>query len=264
MPVRFFQDLRFVAALTDTALGQPLDNRWLDLYSLQFLVEGSMRFGRDHGAAVVLRAPVLYWIEPTHSYQLAPIEGDDRRHFVNFRGERGQRLILEGVDSLDHAGFWRVRQVREMEDLFVRIKRCLAEPSPERHAQAVVLLESVFVLLLASGRGEAVDPHRDAIQALALRIREEPDRDYDLHEEAERLCLSYSHLRRLCRRTLGRPPHDYVLLCRMRQAAAALEDPGRQIKEVAWRSGYEDPAQFSRTFKKMIGLSPQRYREALG
>jgi len=75
--------------------------------------------------------------------------------------------------------------------------------------------------------------------------------------------LSVSHFRRLFQRLLGRPPHDYVLLCRMLAAAELLRDPGLQIKEAAARAGYDDPAQFSRAFKQQLGVAPSAFRAGL-
>ena len=49
----------------------------------------------------------------------------------------------------------------------------------------------------------------------------------------------------------------------MLKAVEWLEEPETQIKTAAYRAGYEDPAQFSKLFKKQIGLSPRQYREAI-
>jgi adenylosuccinate lyase len=102
-----------------------------------------------------------------------------------------------------------------------------------------------------------------SLERLALEIRARPRDRRDFSRLASELHLSYSHFRRLFRNYLGRPPHDYLLLCRMLSAAEELKDRRWQIKEVAARSGYEDPAQFSRAFKSQIGVSPLCFRAAL-
>jgi AraC-like DNA-binding protein len=85
----------------------------------------------------------------------------------------------------------------------------------------------------------------------------------DFESLATNLHLSYSHFRRLFRRHIGKSPHDYLLLCKMQRAARDLQRSGRQVKDVAYEAGYDDPAQFSKLFKKKIGLSPQQFRDAM-
>jgi len=49
----------------------------------------------------------------------------------------------------------------------------------------------------------------------------------------------------------------------MRYAAELLSDPTRQIKDVSAHCGYPDAAQFSRIFRKQLGIAPKFYRTAL-
>ena len=42
-----------------------------------------------------------------------------------------------------------------------------------------------------------------------------------------------------------------------------MTTPGIRIKEVALRLGYTDPLYFSRIFKKIVGTSPEAYREKI-
>jgi AraC-like DNA-binding protein len=107
------------------------------------------------------------------------------------------------------------------------------------------------------------EPHQAAIEQVARRVREDPVGDFDFRAAAEEMHISYAHFRRLFRQYMERPPHDYLLLWRMRKAARALRDPDRLVKSVAHEVGYGDAAQFCKLFTKKIGLSPTDYREAL-
>ncbi len=103
------------------------------------------------------------------------------------------------------------------------------------------------------------------IDELARAIRRDPLADYDFHAVAAELHISYGYFRRLFRRYTDRPPHDYVLLWRMRRAARELRRrPHRLVQNVARDMGYEDPARFSRLFKSKIGVSPCQYRKLHG
>jgi two-component system response regulator YesN len=52
------------------------------------------------------------------------------------------------------------------------------------------------------------------------------------------------------------------LLSRARMAAAArlLHDPSLPIREVAYRVGYRQPAQFAKSFRLRYGATPREYR----
>jgi AraC-like DNA-binding protein len=82
-------------------------------------------------------------------------------------------------------------------------------------------------------------------------------------EEALGMGISYSHFRRLFRAYVGDSPHNYLLSQRMQLATKLLRDPSMQIKDIAHRLGYEDPAQFCRLFKTRVGLSATRLRDSL-
>ncbi len=118
------------------------------------------------------------------------------------------------------------------------------------------------IAYVAPAGERAPRPHCAEIETVARRLREDPYHDRDFRAIAAELHISYGHFRGLFRRYMGRSPYDYLLLWRMRRAARALRDDERPIKAVAADAGYGSAAQFSRLFKKMIGISPRQFREA--
>jgi PAS domain S-box-containing protein len=105
--------------------------------------------------------------------------------------------------------------------------------------------------------------HRDEVEQIARAVRNDPFGSFDFRAEARRVNVSYSHFRRLFREYMGRSPRDYQLLWRMRRAARELRHSDRPVKAVAIQAGYENPADFSRAFKRQIGLSPTEYRDTM-
>jgi AraC-like DNA-binding protein len=80
---------------------------------------------------------------------------------------------------------------------------------------------------------------------------------------AEAAQMSASHFNRLFKRYTGYSPMDYLRALRVQKARELLADPGLSIKEVAGLSGFGDPFVFSKTFRRVDGLTPSAYREAL-
>jgi hypothetical protein len=85
-------------------------------------------------------------------------------------------------------------------------------------------------------------------------------RDWTLSELAHAVHVSPEHLRRLCRKALGRSPMQHVIWLRMRKAAELLATTDAKIDAVSKAVGYENPFVFSNTFKKWIGWRPSEHR----
>ena len=71
---------------------------------------------------------------------------------------------------------------------------------------------------------------------------------------------SNEHLRRLCRRQLGRSPMHQVTYLRMRRAAELLATTEQTIESISHEIGYQNPFVFSNAFTKWIGWRPSEYR----
>ncbi|MDE3068196.1 MAG: helix-turn-helix transcriptional regulator [Verrucomicrobiota bacterium] len=117
----------------------------------------------------------------------------------------------------------------------------------------------------------------DLIQAYVLRFaqpREQPDQlrllwervaahladDWTLPRLAREAGYSNEHLRRLCRRQLGRSPMHQVIYLRMRRAAELLGTTDQTIESISHEVGYGNPFVFSNAFTKWIGWRPSEYR----
>lgn len=81
-----------------------------------------------------------------------------------------------------------------------------------------------------------------------------------LHEFAAHAGLSVSHFSELFRNYTGQSPMAYLTQLRIRHACRLLDLTTKPIKIVAFESGYADPYYFSRVFKKVMDIPPERYR----
>ena len=76
---------------------------------------------------------------------------------------------------------------------------------------------------------------------------------------ADKLCLSRAYLRNIFFDSEGIPPKAYIMQLRMRRACELLKSGKFTVGETAASVGYDDPLQFSKMFKKHIGVSPRDY-----
>ncbi|NLF61927.1 MAG: helix-turn-helix transcriptional regulator, partial [Lentisphaerae bacterium] len=69
-----------------------------------------------------------------------------------------------------------------------------------------------------------------------------------------------SALFRLFKRHFNTTPMDYIIKCRIENSCWYLANHSTSIRAIAQACGYDNPAFFSRTFKKIVGVSPSEFR----
>jgi len=70
----------------------------------------------------------------------------------------------------------------------------------------------------------------------------------------------YSSVRYIVVAALGESPMAYLTKGRMNVAWRLLDESRQGVAEVAADMGYENPAAFSRAFKRHLGISPAVWR----
>jgi AraC-like DNA-binding protein len=80
-----------------------------------------------------------------------------------------------------------------------------------------------------------------------------------LLEIAERCGVDPAYICRLFKRYAHQSPWQYVLRLKMRDAAQRLQSHNVRVGEVAYEFGFGDPFQFSRTFRRVFGISPRQF-----
>lgn len=75
--------------------------------------------------------------------------------------------------------------------------------------------------------------------------------------------LSEGHFSRAFKRSVGLPPHRYLLHRRVAAAARLLADEKRSITDIALDLGFSDQSQFTRQFAALTGVTPGAHRRAL-
>ncbi len=101
----------------------------------------------------------------------------------------------------------------------------------------------------------------DRIEKAIIYMKENLKGKITLHDLAERAGLSPSHFTLLFRKKTGRSPMDYLIYLRIQKACQLLDSTDMRIKEIAQKTGYDDPYYFSRIFTKLMGKSPGKYRK---
>lgn len=83
---------------------------------------------------------------------------------------------------------------------------------------------------------------------------------WTLGELASIACVSEEHLRRMCKKELGRSPMKHLTYLRFQRAVRLLSETDDKIEVIAHEIGFENPFTFSNTFKQWFGWRPSEHR----
>lgn len=87
---------------------------------------------------------------------------------------------------------------------------------------------------------------------------------YDESQSSEHLAamagLSVSQFERRFRRAFGSSPHQYLIRVRVENAANRLLESNQTVSAIALECGFYDHAHFSRSFRRIMNVSPSDYR----
>lgn len=88
-------------------------------------------------------------------------------------------------------------------------------------------------------------------------------KDVRVSQIAENLGLDRSYFTHLFTNEMKVSPQQYLLALRMKKATDLLENSDQQIGEISVQVGYPDITNFSRMFKRHLGISPSQYRRKI-
>ena len=124
------------------------------------------------------------------------------------------------------------------------------------------LLANLYRVGMCSGGEHSDSGARD--RALVARFREAIERRFAAHSSVGEYCndlgISESQLRRACLRVVDQAPVALIHLRIIVEAERQLRYTTMPVAQVAYLLGFEDPAYFTRFFRRRSGLSPKAFR----
>ncbi len=128
---------------------------------------------------------------------------------------------------------------------------------------AQTLLLQLLALLIQRhaeypGAWPALGNENVAVKRAKKYLTENFNKNISLEALAKVAYLSPFHLLRAFRKTVGLPPHEYVINLRLQRARHLLAQ-GRSLSDAAHETGFWDQSHFNRHFKRIMGISPGRY-----
>jgi len=222
---------------------------WCELDGLKQIVGTGQYFilpkGRAHAYGSDLKNPwTIYWVHFDGSLAAYFAEGLEKVHWLGT--EKNSRIEM---------------RVMMFEEIFNSLRNGYSKEN---------LAYSTSCLFHFLGSLKYEGAYRDSIKSnadeqglvsLAIHyMRENIIRKVTVEEIAAFVGYSVSHFISVFHKKTGQAPIHYLTHLRIQQACHYLDFTDMKINQIATKLGYDDPFYFSRTFKKVMNLSPLDYR----
>ncbi len=238
----------------DKSFVEASKSRWF--YELFWTIKGSLafRFGDDR---IITREGDVFFYYPGESHHTEVLQD----------GTEYRWLTLDGSDTSDWLEAMRLASRRAAcvgpcpVERFEEIDNALSDATPSGERRASV---AAYAILLAASQAAPLSPAEGASLSKWTKER------FDLGFTNPRLSVESltaerkvhrSTLYRAFRSAYGLSPKQYLRNLRVMRGLALLKQSEYSIAETAFKSGFLDPAYFSRVVRAAIGSSPREFRQ---
>ena len=118
-----------------------------------------------------------------------------------------------------------------------------------------------FVFLSELKRQCAAGEIPESFEQVCSEISCFPTRHYTLEKLASACRMSVRSFQRRFARERHCSPQTFIMVCRLTVARRILRSSSLPIQDIAQRCRFNSTAQFSKSFRKYIGMSPRDYRK---
>jgi AraC-like DNA-binding protein len=236
-----------------------LRRRHFPYLSLEFVARGEGRL-ELRGNKYHLVAGSVFAYGPTVPHTIA---SDPRnplvKYFLDFTGKRAARLLVPPAPA--PGKIIQTAAPNQLMELFESLIDAGLRKSPFQRRICAAIVEHLILRIaetavpLGTIGGKAFETYQQC-----RRYIENHYQDADgLPQIAEACQIDPAYACRLFKRYDHQSPWQYIIQLKMRDAALRLQTPGALIKNVARDLHFSDAFQFSRTFRRVFGVSPSRF-----
>jgi len=162
-----------------------------------------------------------------------------------------QQLLKDGFDP---------RKTQILHDAYFQTQTI----DPKRYESMILLLETFADQLSQQSSNLAVildGSEPEAIAKARRLIHARLDEPISLSQLAKTAGLSESHFCRTFKEVTKLTVTDYTTRARITWARKELLRPAARISDIAFQVGFQSLSQFNRSFSKLVGCSPSKFRE---
>lgn len=210
--------------------------------------------------SIRLKPGYMYFI-PSHSVITGKCEEYFSHHFIHFRFERSASNVFYALNLKNEV------KAGEADEYFFKRIESYIKSRNEGHGNDLAgeLEVSGIMKILISRFLPDIYPDDSIVTFLDIieYIDKNIERDISVEELADICSLNKIYFSNKFARHMGISPSQFVINRRLEKAMELIKFSNYSLKEIAYKSGFQNNLYFSRIFKKKIGMTPTEFKNKI-
>jgi AraC-like DNA-binding protein len=231
-------------------------------YAVVYIVDGQGEFESREAGRLPVGPGTAFFLFPEMWHRYRPDKQVGwREYWVTFHGDVAERLQQQEFIKPEHPVL-----NTGVDDAIIRpfkaiLDRLQSETIGFQQLIAADALAIIAAVLAAEQNNRQADGRSGELVRRAKALIEEQADDLPVIEHiADTLGLSAGHLRRIFKQHTGLSPYQYHLQLKISRAKLMLRESDMPIKHIAKQLGFRNVYHFSKLFKKLADVPPNRWR----
>ena len=240
-------------------------------HQILFITEGSAKIEINDNLYEAKKGSLIIFSK-FEQHSVSIIDGDYHRFVLEIDPDilmnSGSSYGIVSVLFNRPAGFFNILDVsdrmEEFENIFSRMINEKEKNDFLSNDMLDILMQELLVLVcrrFPERFFEISESNFHIVSEIQYRFEREYEKDFSLNELSKEYNLSVSYLSHLFKEITGHSVMGYLLFCRIAAAKKYLAESDRSISRIVEKCGFSDFSNFSRTFKKLTGISPSEFRK---
>lgn len=231
-----------------------MKERYFEFYNISHMFDGHGFYWTPQGGKQEVKAGQCVIVSPgfIHSY------GGSNDFYVEdaicFYGPLADYLFK---NKIIQNGIFERGKTRKL----LPIIELAIDPAFKSQLQASVALQQLLIEIHSENKSLQKKGKYTEINDLVQLLKDNTSKWWTIEEMAEFCNLSEPQFRKVFKAVIGMSPKNYIDKLKIQQAAEMLSSGKMKINDLSKKLGYMDPFHFSRRFKELTGMSPEKYRE---
>lgn len=235
--------------------------RKLDGYYIIYIPTGTGNLDlKDNEIIVHPGDAILTFRNDWHRYKPRKSTGWEE-YWVGFKGDYIEKYILK---DLFPRGISYVKKIGYQSEVILLFNQVIELSKKNSSIFKKVLLGSLLQLIahFTVQLEEKVITNRESflVEKTTAYIRKNLSENVDFQYLAESFNLSYSRYRTIFKNLTGLAPNQFLINERIECAKRLLKNTEMNVSQIAYKSGFQSPAYFTRIFQQKTGFTPSAER----
>lgn len=245
-----------------------------DLFQIFVVENGSLEL-IINGESQIVESVSFFSIPKNISHGLR-MNADTKGWVISLYDKSLENMLKLDTDIINTIDEIHISKLNEddkiINDALTTIRKCIDEyyselPGKQHALQYLVgmmLLRLYRIFVTSSAVHLSNNKNKIYYRRFVQLIKEMKSFKISVEDYASRLNISSGHLNRICKDVSGLSPKDVVINFFIDEAKIYLRNFDMSIAEISYELDIEDPAYFTRLFKKKTEFTPKEFRNQLG